>query len=101
MTEPLRHFLPTPPGPWGIGTQTRALVDRGRRDLFGDGGDRPLVVQAWYPTTAHGAASAYLDDPMLPDALEQLLGLPNARDLLAPLACHALPGAPPAPSRST
>jgi dienelactone hydrolase len=43
--------LPAPTGPYKVGTQTRHIVDRGRRDPFSDqpDGRRELVIQIWYP----------------------------------------------------
>jgi predicted dienelactone hydrolase len=61
--------VPRPPGPTGrykVGTITRFLVDKGRRELY-SGLDEPrqFVVQLWYPAMpSAGAAPA----PWMPDA---------------------------------
>ena len=44
--------LPALTGPYKVGTQTRHIVDEGRRLIrFSDrpGGPRELVIQIWYP----------------------------------------------------
>src|SRR5437868_2772098 len=49
--------LPTPSGPYKIGTEARYLVDESRSDPFSDrpGGWRELVIQIWYPADATAA----------------------------------------------
>jgi predicted dienelactone hydrolase len=55
--------LPSPAGPYRIGTQTRYLVDRGRQEPFDRSASRPreLAIQIWYPAdpTARGPVAPY------------------------------------------
>lgn len=56
--------LPIPTGPHAIGTETRQIVDRTRRERFSDDPNalRELVIQIWYPATSvKGRASPYRD----------------------------------------
>jgi len=55
--------LPTPQGPYAIGTEVRHLVDQKRRDPFGSdpAAPRELMVQIWYPAdpSAAGKVAPY------------------------------------------
>jgi dienelactone hydrolase len=56
--------LPTPSGPFGVGTQTRHIVDVTRRDAGSDDAAfRELMIQLWYPTDpdVNGRLAPYRD----------------------------------------
>lgn len=60
--------LPSPNGPYSIGTQTFTWVDSSRDETFTQNPEdkRRIVVQIWYPAEAKiGAIAAYLPDPQL------------------------------------
>jgi dienelactone hydrolase len=82
--------LPTPSGPYPIGT-----VDTGRRDLFAgpDAGPRQLLVQLWYParTVPGGPYAPYVEDPRTLERLASLMRLPrDAFAHLGSVSTHAV-----------
>ena len=87
--------LPTPTGPYKIGTEIRHLIDESRRDPFSDnsGGARELMIQIWYPVdpSVQGPAAPYRD--------RRITTLWDAR--FAQVKSHAIIGGqlPQSPSR--
>ncbi|OZM83968.1 hypothetical protein [Pseudonocardia sp. MH-G8] len=73
--------LPTPTGPYAIGTRTYHWVDTTRADVFTAEPDdrRELVVQLWYPATAVPSAprAPYVRDAGVLGPLARLMGLPE------------------------
>ncbi|WFU79134.1 hypothetical protein QA645_32075 [Bradyrhizobium sp. CIAT3101] len=53
--------LPSPTGPYPVGTTSRLFIDRGRTNPADLGGPRELMVQIWYPTdrSSMGKVAAY------------------------------------------
>lgn len=43
------YEIPTPSGEFSIGTESFIIVDKDREELYGDGGDRKIKIQFWYP----------------------------------------------------
>jgi predicted dienelactone hydrolase len=91
--------LPTPTGPYGIGTRTYHWVDTARPDVFTADPDdrRELVVQLWYPAdpTASAPRAPYLQDGSVLGPLARLMGLPGfALQHFAHVRTHAVPDAP-------
>lgn len=69
--------LPTPSGPYRVGTEVFHWVDTGRHQPWGPktSEDRQVVAQAWYPTEAKtGRMAPYYEDP---GALPGMGGLPS------------------------
>jgi dienelactone hydrolase len=96
-------MLPTPSGPYRIGTEVFHWTDTSRHQPFGPHTSeyRQVVAQAWYPTDAKGGRMApYFEDP---DELPGMGGLPqfvfsgSFRDT----ATHGIIGAPVSPARRT
>lgn len=74
--------LPTPSGPYAVGTTTTAVIDRDRTEIYGPnpGGPRTLPVQVWYPaqgTSREGRHPWLIDRDGLMVAAAQKLGLPG------------------------
>jgi hypothetical protein len=93
--------LPTPTGPYPIGTFTRRLVDARRREIFttSHASPRELLIQVWYPAGAQSAPSdafaPYVDDPRALEPLAALMGLPRtAFAAMAGVPTHAVRDAP-------
>jgi dienelactone hydrolase len=91
--------LPSPTGPYAIGTFTRDWVDPERTDLFAgpDAGPRELMVGVWYPARAPSAPpyARYVEDPSTLEALARLMDLPSdAFSHLGALPTHGMPDAP-------
>jgi hypothetical protein len=57
--------LPTPSGPYRVGTEVFHWTDTSRHEPYGKTSEyRQVVAQAWYPTDArHGRESAYFEEP--------------------------------------
>ena len=57
--------IPTPTGPYKIGTEIRYLIDNNRRDPYSDrhDGPRELMIQIWYPAdpSVQGPFASYRD----------------------------------------
>jgi len=93
--------LPTPNGPYAIGTAVRHLVDTSRADIFDASGQarRELMIQLWYPAKPEPNArrTMYIDDATLLEPLADLMNLPaDAFNSLETLATHAVNHAAPA-----
>jgi predicted dienelactone hydrolase len=94
--------LPEPPGPYGVGTTTRVVVDTARDEAYGDAtGPRRLVMQVWYPAEppADARPAPWLDDlDSIGPVLATSFGFPGfALDHVALMETHSYPGAPVAP----
>src|SRR5579884_905778 len=79
--------LPTPTGPYKVGTEIRHLTDYNRSEPASANPDdhRELMIQIWYPTTATGRLGPYRE--------KALTGLWNARYTLA--KTNSILNAPP------
>ena len=79
--------LPTPTGPYKVGTEIRHLTDYNRSEPASANPDdhRELMIQIWYPTTATGRLAPYRE--------KALTGLWNARYTLA--KTNSILNAPP------
>lgn len=58
----MTSVLPTPTGPYAVGSRHLFLTDAARHDPFSGAATRLVTVNAWYPTTATGTYSKYLSD---------------------------------------
>lgn len=70
--------LPTPSGPYAVGTtviQWDTGADESLTSLVGD--SRVLVAQLWYPTQASGPRQAYIESSIISDAVASEAGLPG------------------------
>lgn len=80
--------LPSPTGPYKIGTQVRHLVDLNRREIHsGNPNDRrELMIQIWYPVdrSVHGSLAPYHENE----------STSILRSRLSLVTTHALLGAP-------
>jgi hypothetical protein len=87
--------LPTPTGPFKVGTQTRHITDESRRDPFADHPDsvRELMIQIWYPADASVG-----DFAMEPYRDKRITTLKDAHFAL--VKSHSIPGARLARSES-
>jgi predicted dienelactone hydrolase len=86
--------LPSPTGPYAVGTLTRHWVDQDRREIFAGphAGPRELMVQVWYPAdpVRTGPLAPYVDDPRTLERLALLMGLPRTAFAdLASVRTHA------------
>ncbi len=55
--------LPTPSGPYLVGTAARHIIDHSGHDTYaaGTAAPRELMIQIWYPTGEHGQPVPYRD----------------------------------------
>lgn len=88
--------LPTPSGPYRVGTEVWHWTDKGRHQPWGRHTSeyRQVVAQAWYPTeVAHGREAPYFEDP---GELPGMGGLPAYvfSGSLRETATHGVVGAP-------
>lgn len=93
--------LPTPDGPYGVGTGTYHWTDAARPEIFTSAPDdrRELMVQVWYPTRPGqpGRRAPYVEDGAALAPLARLLRLPGfALSHLSLIRTSAVVGAPPA-----
>lgn len=73
--------VPTPGGPYSVGTQTFELTDNSRRELY-SGKDEPrkFMIQVWYPANPNPGTShaPWMNDaPVYARAIAGYLGLPK------------------------
>lgn len=63
--------LPSPGGPFGLGTTVIHLTDSTRKDLLDSSQPRLITMQLWYPTgrTLGAARAPYITEPKLIDSL--------------------------------
>ena len=87
----LRLALPTPSGPYAVGTVALHLVDHSRQDPFlSTPGPRELMTSLWYPARRQRfAGSRYRAVPWIPPAADGLL---LAQLIPQPLVQITLPG---------
>lgn len=92
--------LPTPSGPYAVGTFTQELSDPQRLEVYSDEPGRPrrIIVQVWYPASpAPGSRPAPWLEPMgvYGPAISGWLGLPSFfLDHVALARTHSFPDAP-------
>jgi dienelactone hydrolase len=98
---PAAFDLPSPTGPYAIGTTSWHVTDRSRHETFASSGEfRQVEVFAWYPATRRGGAVApYLREGVAEvRPFAKLLGAELAFDQLESVRTHAELDAPPASS---
>lgn len=93
--------MPTPAGPYPIGTTTYYVQDTGRDEIYTDdpADKREFMVQLWYPAAAPGNQPApYISQlDIAGPAIATRLNLPSfLLDHLNLVQTHAYPDAPPA-----
>jgi predicted dienelactone hydrolase len=93
--------LPTPTGPYGVGTRIAYLSEEARSDPYSDPPGRPreLMMQVWYPIdpTVSGEAAPYLSHlDLLAPVLSERLDFPAFfLQHIERVQTHALLNAPP------
>jgi len=98
-------FLPTPTGPYLLGTETFHLIDHFRDEEFTEKRDnREIMMQLWYPrqNTSYGNLSPYMDSPTFQWLKQQspipLFMIPDQAYTF--IHTHALTGTAPASKNS-
>ena len=92
--------LPTPEGPYAVGTQVETWQDASRTEEFTDdpGDLRRIVVQYWYPSLpiGDGAPLAYITEPDVKmPAFAKSMGLPKFLvNHIRDVQTHSVPKAP-------
>lgn len=91
--------LPTPDGPYPVGTTVRHLVDESRLEFYSDEPDDPreIVYQLWYPADPNsGVPAPWTREPeVLTPALARILRLPDfTLGYLRYVQANAVPEAP-------
>jgi dienelactone hydrolase len=77
IATPTTLYLPTPHGPFPVGTKIVHMVDRDRVDPLVPGREpRELMVQLWYPAVPIGRTAPYMP-PLEAQALEHDHSLPT------------------------
>jgi pimeloyl-ACP methyl ester carboxylesterase len=74
------YQMPTPSGPYTIGTQTFEVFDDSRDEIYGDLGTRAFNYQIWYPGIADKDATRapwLLDQEITSQALSRDFGFPG------------------------
>ena len=73
--------VPAPSGPYSVGTQTFALTDESRRELYsGQDEPRKFMLQVWYPANPNPATprAPWMNDaPIFAREISKYLGLPD------------------------
>lgn len=93
--------LPTPAGPFAVGTSTLMLTDSDRTEIYGPDAEAPrkLMVQVWYPIAETPDSEPVRWNPdwdVVGPALSRRIGFPSfALNHLGKVSGHAYEGAAP------